>query len=310
MDSRNSRRTFMKGAVALGCGALIGQGRLLHGQTVVAGATRQFDLVIESGMVIDGSGKAPFAADVGIVGSKIAAIGKLNDVKAKVKINAQGLAVAPGFIDIHAHTNLLKNPKAQSKIFQGVTLDITGPDGGSSFPLHLKNGDAKEAPQSISDFSNYSHWLDSYKSTPIAMNLGSFVGFGTVRELVLGSSSRKPTKHELGLMKDLARQAMAQGALGLSSGLEYVPGTYASTEEIIEVAKAAGEYSGVYQTHMRGEDQGLLDAVDEAIRISRESGLGLVVTHFKVVGPSNWHMLDEAIAKIERATSMISSVLA
>jgi N-acyl-D-amino-acid deacylase len=133
------------------------------------------------------------------------------------------------------------------------------------------------------------------------MNLGSFVGFGTVREQILGNSSRKPTKNELELMKGLVRQAMEQGALGLSSGLEYVPGTYASTEEIVEVAKAAAEYGGVYQTHMRSEDRGVLDAVDEAIRISRESGLGLVVTHFKVTGPPNWHMLDEAIAKIERA---------
>jgi len=301
MDSRNSRRTFVKGAVALGCGVLIGQGRLLHGQTVVAGVTRELDLVIEGGMVFDGSGKAAFTADVGITGRKIAAIGKLKDAKARVRINAQGLAVAPGFIDSHAHTNLIRNPEAQSKIFQGVTLDITGPDGGSSFPRPLEKGDSKKAPQSTSELSNYSHWVGSYKDTPIAMNLGSLVGFGTIREMVLGNSSRKPTKDELELMKELARQAMGQGAMGLSSGLEYVPGTYASTEEIIEVAKAAGEYSGVYQTHMRGEDQSVLDALDEAIRISRESGLGLVVTHFKVVGPSNWHMLDEAIAKIEGA---------
>ncbi len=301
MDSTNSRRTFMKGAAALGCGALIDSGHLLQGQTVAAGATRQFDLVIEGGMVIDGSGKAPFAADVGIVGRKIAAIGKLNDVKAKVRINAQGLAVAPGFMDIHAHTNLIRNPKAQSKIFQGVTLDITGPDGDSSFPRRLKRGDAKETPQSVSGFSNYSRWADSYKTTPTAMNLGSFVGFGTVRELVLGYSSRKPTENELELMKDLVRQAMEQGALGLSSGLEYLPGGFASTEEIVEIAKAAGEYGGLYQTHMRSEDRGVLDALDEAIRISRESGLGLVVTHFKMAGPPNWHMIDEAITKIERA---------
>ena len=301
MESTNSRRTFMKRAVALGCGALVGPGHLLHGLTVVAGAAREFDLVIEGGMVIDGSGKAPFAADVGIAGRNIAAIGKLNEVKAKVRINAQGLAVAPGFIDTHAHTNLIRNPKAQSKIFQGVTLDITGPDGGSSFPRRLKKGKAKEAPKSTSGFSNYSHWAGSHKNTPLAMNLGSLVGFGTIRELVLGNSSRKPTKDELELMKDLVRQAMEQGALGLSSGLEYLPGAFASTEEIVEVAKAAAEYGGVYQTHMRSEDRGVLDALDEAIRISRESGLGLVVTHFKVVGPPNWHMLDEAITKIERA---------
>lgn len=301
MDSTNSRRTFIKDAAVLGCGVLIGQGCVSRGQNVVAGSPRQVDLLIEGGMVIDGSGKAPFAADVGIVGRKIAAIGKLKDVKAKARISAQGLTVAPGFIDSHAHTNLIRNNKAQSKIFQGVTLDITGPDGGSSFPRRLKKGDAKEAPKSVSEFSNYSHWVGSYKDTPIAMNLGSLVGFGTIREMVLGNSSRKPTRDELELMKELARQAMGQGAMGLSSGLEYVPGTYASTEEIIEVAKAAAEYGGVYQTHMRSEDQGVLDAVDEAIRISRESGLGLVVTHFKVAGPPNWHMIDEAIAKIERA---------
>jgi N-acyl-D-aspartate/D-glutamate deacylase len=208
MDAKNSRRTFLKGAAVLGCSALIGPDHLLHGQNLAVGETRQFDLVIEGGTVIDGSGKAPFAADVGIVGSKIAAIGKLNDAKATLRINAQGLAVAPGFIDIHAHTNLRRNPKAQSKIFQGVTLDITGPDGGSPFPRRLKRGDTTEAPQSISEFS-----------TPIAMNLGSFVGFGTVRELVLGNSSRKPTIKELELMKDLVRQAMEQGALGLSSGV-------------------------------------------------------------------------------------------
>jgi len=296
MDSKNSRRAFIKRAAVLGCGALVAPGQLVHGLAVAAGATRELDLVIEGGTVFDGSGKAPFAADVGIIGKQIAAIGNLKDTRARVRIDAQGLAVAPGFIDTHAHTNLLRNPKAGSKIFQGVTLDITGPDGGSPFPRPLEKGDSTTAPQSTSEFSNYSQWVDSYKDTPIAMNLGSLVGFGTIREMVLGNSARKPTKDELELMKDLARQAMEQGAMGLSSGLEYVPGTYASTEEIIEVAKAAGEYSGVYQTHMRGEDQGLLDAVDEAIRISRESGLGLVVTHFKSVGPANWHMLDEFIS--------------
>ena len=177
-------------------------------------------------------------------GRKISAIGSLKDTKTRVRINAQGLAVAPGFIDSHAHTNLLRNPKAQSKIFQGVTLDIAGPDGGSPFPRPVKKGESKKAPQSISELSNYSDWVGSHRDTPIAMNLGSLVGFGTIREMVLGNSSRKPTKDELELMKELARQAMGQGAMGLSSGLEYVPGTYASTEEIIEVAKVAGEYGG------------------------------------------------------------------
>jgi N-acyl-D-aspartate/D-glutamate deacylase len=133
------------------------------------------------------------------------------------------------------------------------------------------------------------------------MNLGSFVGFGTVREQVLGYSSRKPTQNELELMKDLVRQAMEQGAVGLSSGLEYMPGGYASTEEIIEVARAAAEYGGVYSTHMRSEDSGVLDALEEAIRISRESGLGLVVTHFKMSGPPNWGMLRAGIKMIEQA---------
>ena len=299
MDSTNSRRTFIKHAAVLGCGALVAPEHLVHGLAVAVGETRELDLVIEGGVVFDGSGKVPFAADVGIKGTKIATIGKLKDVKARVRINVQGLAVAPGFIDSHTHTNLIRNPKAQSKIFQGVTLDITGPDGGSPFPQHLETGDSNKAPQSTSEFSNYSQWVESHK--PMAMNLGSLVGFGTIREMVLGTNSRKPTKDELELMKELARQAMEQGAMGLSSGLEYVPGTYASTEEIIEVAKAVAEYGGVYQTHMRSETQGLLDSVDEAIRVSRESGLGLVVTHFKVAGPPNWHMLDEAIAKIEKA---------
>ncbi|MCP4045093.1 MAG: amidohydrolase family protein, partial [Gammaproteobacteria bacterium] len=301
MGSKNSRRAFVKYAAVLGCGALIAPGRLVHGLTIDAGATQELDLVIEGGVVFDGSGRTPYTADVGISGRKIAAIGKLKDAKARVRINAQGLAVAPGFIDSHAHTNLIRNPKAQSKIFQGVTLDITGPDGGSPFPHPLAKDDASSALQSINKLSNFSHWAESHKNKPTAMNLGSFVGFGTIRNSVLGNSARKPTKDELELMKELARQAMAQGAMGLSSGLEYVPGTYASTGEIIEVAKAAAEYGGVYQTHMRAEDQGLLGALDEAIHISRESGLGLVVTHFKVAGPPNWHMIGEAIAKIEKA---------
>ncbi len=143
MDSKKSRRAFITRAAALGCGALVAPGHLVHGLSVAAGATRELDLVIEGGTVFDGSGKAPFAADVGITGKQIAAIGNLKDARARVRINAQGLAVAPGFIDSHAHTNLIRNPKAQSKIFQGVTLDITGPDGGSSFPLRLKRGDAR-----------------------------------------------------------------------------------------------------------------------------------------------------------------------
>lgn len=301
MGSTNSRRTFIKGAAALGCSALFGPEHLLNGQTVVVDTSRPFDLVIEGGMVIDGSGKAPFAADVGIIGNKIASIGKLKDVTAKIKVDANGLTVAPGFIDIHAHTNLIRNPKAQSKIFQGVTLDITGPDGGSSFPRRLKRDRAKETTETISDFSNYSRWVDSHQSTPMAMNLGSYVGFGTIRELVLGYSPSKATKKELELMKDLVRQAMEQGAVGLSSGLEYMPGGFAKTEEIIEVAKVAAEYGGVYSTHLRSEDRGVLDALAEAIRISRESGLGLVVTHFKMSGPPNWGKLHAAIEMIEQA---------
>jgi N-acyl-D-aspartate/D-glutamate deacylase len=253
-------------------------------------APQSVDLLIAGGTVVDGSGKKPRVADVGIRGDRIAFIG--NAGKAKVQaarvIEAKGLVVAPGFVDPHAHVlGELSDPERNSGLnylMQGVTTVIVGNDGGGP--------------------SNVAQTVQRLEQQGIGINAGVLVGHGTVRREVLGPGDVQPTLEQLAQMKDRVRQAMQEGALGLSSGLFYVPGSFSKTEEVIELARVAGEMGGVYDTHMRDESSysvGLLAAIEEAIRIGREAKIPVNISHIKCLGPEVWGQSAAAIKLIKKA---------
>ncbi len=246
----------------------------------------QFDVLVKNGRILDGTGAPWFYGDVGIRGDSIAAIGKLSGATAKETLDVRGQVIAPGFIDIHSHgrRGIFEVPTAENYLREGVTTFVEGPDGSSPVPL---------AP-----------FLDKLNATRISVNVASFVGHGSLRESVMGLVDRKATPEEVEKMKALARQAMLDGAVGLSTGLFYVPGNYASTEEVIEIAKVVGSLGGFHQSHMREETDHVLDSVRETIRIGEEGGLPTQVTHHKIIGSANWgqsvatlKLIDEARAR-------------
>ncbi|MBI4482179.1 MAG: D-aminoacylase [Acidobacteria bacterium] len=250
---------------------------------LVALGQTQYDLLIRGGRLIDGTGNPWVRSDLAIQGDRIAAIGDLSQATAARVIDATGLIVAPGFIDPHTHSRraIFQVPTADTVVFDGVTTSIEGNDGSSPWPVgqHLRE----------------------IASTRITTNWGIFLGQGTVREQVMGRVHRDPTPEEMEKMKGLVAQGMEEGALGLSTGLIYVPGTFTRTEEIIELAKVAARYGGIYITHMRDEADGLLDSVKETIRIGEEGGLPVQITHHKAVGTKNWGRSKESLALIEAA---------
>jgi dihydroorotase/N-acyl-D-amino-acid deacylase len=276
---------------------------------LAAGATPPappFDLVIANGHVIDGTGSPWYAADVGIRAGRIAAIGNLRDAAAKRRIDAAGQVVAPGFIDMlgQSELTLLVEPHVPSKIFQGITTEITG-EGESVAPV-----DAAIAEENAARFAHYGirrDWTDftgyfaRLEHQGIGINLGSYVGATTVREMVVGYADRRPTAEELARMQALVAGAMRQGALGLSTSLEYAPAPYANTEELIALAAAAAEYGGIYATHMRSEQEGILQSLDETIRIGREAHIPVEIWHLKAGGVANFGLMPEIVGHIERA---------
>jgi N-acyl-D-amino-acid deacylase len=294
------RRQFLKTTAA---GALGASPWL----SLACGFFDQFDVLITGGLIYDGSGRPGIIADLGIKSGKIAALGDLKNKPAKRKIDASGLAVAPGFIDFHSHSDeeLLLGAEAQSKIRQGVTTEIIGQDGGSVAPL-TENMRAEWSENLKTTYGIEVDWLDfagyfqRLEKQKIIVNVASMVGQGSLREYVVGEDNRPASSEEIEKMKALAREAFRQGAYGISSGLEYTPGSFASTEEIIELCKAM-DGRGIYSTHMRNEDDTVLEAVDEAIRIARESGVALNISHLKASGPKNWHKLPLMLDKLDQA---------
>ena len=240
-------------------------------------------MVIHHARIVDGAGDPWFYGDIGIRGDTIAAIGQLDNAQAATNIEAKGLVATPGFIDIHTHARrgIFLDPAAQNYIRQGVTTILEGNDGSSPLPL---------AP-----------FFQKLSGTPLAANFGSFVGQGSIRQQVTGLENRKATPEEIGRMKELARQAMREGAFGLSSGLFYVPGNFTPTEEVIEIAKVVGGMGGMYISHMRDEAAGVTDSVRETIRIGEEGGLPTQVTHHKIIGKTNWGKSVDTLRLIEEA---------
>jgi PBP4 family serine-type D-alanyl-D-alanine carboxypeptidase len=269
-------------------------------------AGNDYDVIIRNGSIYDGSGNPWASGDIAIRGDRIAAIGKLNGAHAKKEINAKGLAVSPGFIDMlgQSEMQLLIDNRSLSKLSQGITTEITG-EGQSIAPqndLTLASLqpllDQYKLKVDWTDLAGYWKRLDQ---TGTPLNIGTYVGAAQVREAILGDVDRAPTGAELEKMKTLVAQAMEQGAMGISTALIYPPGHYATTEELIELAKVASQYGGIYSSHMRSEGQSEPQAIEEALRIGREANLPVEIFHLKVSGKTRWGNMPEIVGQIQAA---------
>ena len=300
-----SRRDFLKKTSRYAAVAgLSGSGILLKGCT----SKTEYDLVIKDGRVFDGRGKEAVSADIGISGQKIAKIGKIPATKGKSVIDAKDLAVCPGFIDAHDHTSieLLVNPKAESSIRQGITTLVSGNCGSSPFPVADEIYDEyrdtmKDTYDVDLTWRDIKGFFSKLEEKGMALNYSSFVGQGTIRGFAVGYNDRPPKDEEMEKMKMLVAENIQNGALGLSSGLEYAPGSYAQQNEIVELCRVAFQNGGLYGTHMRDESDQLIEALDETINVSRKTGIRLQISHFKIAYPRNWHKIDDALAKLEAA---------
>ena len=274
-----------------------------------------FDIVITNGHIIDGTGSPWYSGDVGIRDGKIAAIGNLSSIARKRTIDAGGKIVAPGFIDMlgQSEMTILVDPRLPSKIYQGITSEITG-EGSSIAPLSdaIIESDRKSFDyyKITPDWRSFRQYFDRLEKQRIGINLGSYVGATQVRRMVLGDEDKQPTTQELEQMKELVRQAMKDGAVGVSTSLEYAPAPYAKTDELIALAAEAGKSGGIYATHMRNESNSVLEAIDEALRIGREGHIPVEIWHLKVAGKDNWGRMPEVVAKISSARAAGADVSA
>ena len=265
-----------------------------------------FDTIIKNGAIYDGSGGAPFNADVGIKADRIAAVGDLSGKSAGNVIEAKGLAVSPGFINMlsWSSVSLIIDGRSQSEIRQGVTTEIFG-EGQSMGPLTEEMKRRTVSAQGDLKFdvawTGLCEYLTYLEKRGISPNVGSFVGAGTVRENVIGLENKKATPAQMERMCDLVRLEMEAGALGVGSSLGYAPDMFASTDELIAMCRVAAKYGGMYISHVRNEGGGLIEAVDELLRISREAGIASEIYHLKAGGENNWDKIDSVISMIERA---------
>jgi len=245
--------------------------------------SQSYDIIIRNGKIIDGTGNSWYYGDVAVKEGKIIAIGKLPGAVANKTIDAKGLIVAPGFIDVHAHIEggVFERPTADNYIYDGVTTVITGNCGGSA-----------------DDLKRFFQRIDSIKTS---INVASLVGHNTVRRLAMGTDNRLATPSEQKKMEEMVAQAMKEGAVGLSTGLIYLPGMYSNTEEVIGLAKTAASYNGIYASHIRNEENGVLDAINEAINIGIAANIPVQISHFKVSGRANWGRSRETLPLIEKA---------
>jgi N-acyl-D-amino-acid deacylase len=263
-----------------------------------------YDVIIRGGHILDGTGNPWYAADVAIRGDRIVAIGKLDNASAKETIDATGRIVAPGFIDMlgQSETSLLIDKRSLSKLSQGITSETTG-EGQSAAPQdELTLGPLKpflDHYHLTIDWTDLNGYFDRLEKSRTPLNLGTYVGAAQVREAVIGDDDRAPTVDELEKMKALVAQAMQEGAMGVSTALIYPPGHYAKTDELIELAKVASQYGGIYASHMRSEGQTEMQALDEAIEIGREAHLPVEIFHLKVSGKSRWGSMPKVVARIQ-----------
>ncbi len=269
-------------------------------------AEPSFDLVITNGHIIDGTGSPWYSGDIGISNSKITAIGNLSEAARKRTIDARGMVVAPGLIDMlgQSETTILVDPRLPSKIYQGITTEITG-EGGSAAPLNdsiIQNDRPSYSHYHVTpDWRTLRQYFSRLEKQGMGINLASYVGATQVRRMVLGDDDKQPTPEQLEQMKQLVREGMRDGAVGVSTSLEYAPAPYAKTEEIIALASEASKFGGIYATHMRNESDAVLTAIDEALRIGREAHIPVEIWHIKVAGKNNWGRMPEVVSKINAA---------
>jgi N-acyl-D-amino-acid deacylase len=297
MNTQISRRQFLKDSSMATIGFWAG-----------CSNSSDFEIIIKNGKIHDGLGKKVINTDLGISREKIVAMGNLTGAGADFVIDASNLIVAPGFIDIHTHTDteLIVDPRGMSKISQGVTTEVSGNCGYSPFPLSKK--DSLELRKRLKERYNIDlKWVDMVdflnvlEKNKISMNYATFTGHGSLRGYCVGKNDVAPSPDQMAEMKKIIDKTMHEGSFGLSTGLEYAPGSYAKTEELIELSKIVAKNKGIYNTHMRNEDDRVLEAMDEAIRICREASVSLEIAHLKTCNEGNWHKVDEMIDKLEKA---------
>ena len=271
---------------------------------LIAIGCEKYDVVIRNGMVYDGNGLPPFLADVAIKGDKIILVNETIAEKGSKEIDAKGLAVAPGFINMlsWATTSLIQDGRSLSDIKQGVTLEVYG-EGGSMGPLNdsMKKSNQENAAGYTIDWTTLGEYLESLERRGVSSNVASFVGATTLRIHEIGFEDRGPTENELNNMRSLVREAMEEGALGIGSSLIYAPAFYSTTEELIELCKVASEYGGMYISHMRSESNQLLEALDELITIAEKANIPAEIYHLKAGGVKNHYKIDLVIEKIAAA---------
>jgi len=271
-----------------------------------AAADSPFDLVITNGHIIDGTGSPWYSGDIGIRDGRIAAIGNLSGAARKRTVDAKGRVVAPGFIDMlgQSEATILVDPRLPSKIYQGITTEITG-EGGSAAPLNdaiiAADRAGYEHYKINPDWRTFRQYFSRLEKQGMGINLASYVGATQVRRMVLGDADVQPTPEQLDKMKALVRDAMRDGTVGVSTSLMYAPAPYAKTEEIIALAWEASKFGGVYATHMRNESDSVLESIDEAVRIGREAHIPVEIWHFKVAGKANFGHMPELVARVNKA---------
>src|SRR5579863_1252694 len=281
----------------------------------MAQAPATFDLVIINGHIIDGTGSPWYSGDVGIRDGKVAAIGNLAAHPRQRTIDAAGKVVTPGFIDMlgQSEMTILVDPRLPSKIFQGITSEITG-EGNSIAPLNdaiiQSDRSGYDHYKITPDWRTFRQYFARLEKQGIGINVADYVGATQVRRMVLGDDDKQPTPAELAQMQSLVRDAMKDGAVGVSTALEYAPAPYAKTEELIALASEAGKLGGIYSTHMRNESDSVLEAIDEALRIGREAHIPVEIWHLKVAGKNNWGRMPEVVAKINTARAAGADVSA
>mgnify|MGYP001073393744 CR=1 FL=1 len=272
--------------------------------------TSSLDVIVRGGWIIDGTGNPWFKSDVAVKGGRISKVGHLGSDMGELIIDAEKMAVSPGFLDMHSHSDFMLwvNPTSDYKIRQGVTSEVIGNCGSSAAPLI---GEAKEdaersvnelpggGPEKMPRWSTLSEYLNHLERQGTTVNVATYIGHSTVRKCVLGYENRKPTESELNEMKGLVAQGMVDGAFGISTGLIYPPGCFADTSELIELCKVVARYGGIYVSHIRNESDLLIEAVKEAIEIGRKSGLPVHISHHKAAGRLNWRKVKETLWIIE-----------
>lgn len=291
-----SRRFGQMTAVAL----------LAASMLVACSKPTSYDLILRGGTIVDGSGESAYVGDVAINGDAIAALGDLGDAVSENEIDVSGLAVAPGFTNMLSWSteSLIQDGRSQSEIRQGVTLQVFG-EGFSMGPLNDEGKAVLLAQQADVkydiEWNTLGEYLDYLAARGVSPNVASYIGAANPREYVIGYDDREPTPEELDEMRALVRQAMEEGAMGIASSLIYPPGSFAKTNELVELSKVAAEYDGVYASHIRNEGSALLEAIDELITIAREADIRAEIYHYKVAGQANWDKFDESVAMIEAA---------